>query len=172
MRRTFYLGVQHLKLPHGTTVGGVRFLRLSEDDVLAESFAWFRDSMPELVCEVEAIGGTDGLLLERARKTAERALALVRQQMLFGFLSKIYLDQVMFGLDGKYTWREGSDVVRAGRWRDPAPIPMDRTGPTTSDRRTTLDGLSADYRAVAPALRERVGACDDWLYAAAPSDRC
>src|SRR5712692_5447176 len=50
MRRTLYLGVQHLTLPHGTTVGGVRFLRLSEDDGLAESFAWFRDLAPELVC--------------------------------------------------------------------------------------------------------------------------
>ncbi len=171
MRRTLYLGIQHLKLPHGTTVGGVRFLRLPEDDVLAESFAWFRDSAPELVCEVEAIGGTNGLVLERARKTAERALALVRQQILFGFMSKIYLDQVMFGLDGKYTWREGSDVARAGWWRDPAPIPMDLTGPATSDWRAKLDGLSDDYLAVAPGLREGVDTCVDWLDVAARSDR-
>jgi hypothetical protein len=171
IRRTLYLGVQHLKLPHGTVVGDVRFIRLPEDEALAESFAWFRDSAPEMVCEVEAIGGTDELVLERARRTAERALALVRQQILFGFMSKIYLDQVMFGLDGKYTWREGSDVARAGWWRDPAPIPMDLTAPRSEDWLTKLDGFSADYLAAAQELRERVDMCVDWLDVAAQSDR-
>jgi len=171
MRQTFYLGVQHLTLLHGTTVGDARFLRVSEDDVLAQSFAWFRDAAPELVCEVEVTGGTDGLLLQRARKTAERSLALVRQQMLFGFMSKIYLDQVMFGLDGKYTWRTGADLARAGWWRDPTPIPMDLTGPRTSEWRAKLDGLSADYLAVTAGLRDRVDVCLEWLDVAARSDR-
>ena len=171
MQRTFYLGVQHLTLPHGTIVGDARFLPLIEDDVLAQSFAWFRDAAPELVCEVEAIGGTDALLLQRARKTAERALALARQQMLFGFMAKIYLDQVMFGLDGKYTWRAGADLARAGWWRDPAPLPMDLTGPRTSEWRAKLDHLSADYLAVSPGIRERVDVCLEWLDVAARSDR-
>jgi hypothetical protein len=170
-RRIVYLGVRHLKLAHTTVVGDVRFLRLSEDADLAESFAWFRDLAPEMVCEVEAIGGTDALLLERARKTAERALALVRQQILFGFMAKIYLDQVMFGLDGKYTWREGADLARAGWWRDPTPIPMDLAEPATTEWRSTLDGLSADYLAVAPGLHGRIDACVDWLDVAARSDR-
>lgn len=155
-RRTLYLGVRHLKLAHGTIVGEVRFLQLAEDDVLAESFSRFGDAAPELVCEVEAVGGTDALLLEGARKTAERALALVRQQTLFGFMAKIYLDQVMFGPDGKYTWREGADLAVAGWWRDPAPIPTDLSAPTNSEWRTRLDGLSADYkRARASAPRAR-----------------
>jgi hypothetical protein len=170
MRHTLYLGVEHLNLPHGTTVGDVRFLRLSEDDELAESFAWFRDKAPELVCEVEAIGGTDDLILERARKTAELSLALVRQQMLFGLMAKIYLDQVMFGLDGKYTWREGSGLTRAGWWRQPQPIPMNLRGPKAAEWRAKLDGLSADYLAVAPGLRERVDGCVEWLDVAARND--
>ena len=170
-RRIVYLGVRHLKLAHRTVVGDVRFLRLSEDAELAESFAWFRDLEPEMVCEVEATGGTDALVLERARKAAERALALVRQQILFGFMAKIYLDQVMFGLDGKYTWREGADLARAGWWRDARPIPMDLTEPATSEWRLTLDGLSADYLAVAPGLHKRIDACVDWLDVAARGDR-
>jgi hypothetical protein len=171
MPRTVYLGVRHLKLPHGTTVGDARFLQLSEDDALAESFAWCGSPAPELVCEVEAIGGTDDLLLERARKTAERALALVRQQMLFGCMSKIYLDQVMFGLDGRYSWRAGSELARAGWWNTPAPMSMDLAGPQMCDWRTRLDGLSADYLAVAPGLRERIDVCLEWLDVAARSDR-
>jgi hypothetical protein len=171
IRRTCYLGVKHLKLPHGTTVGEARFLQLSEDDILAQSFAWFGDAAPELVCEVEAVGGTGDLVLERARKTAERALALVRQQMLFGFMSKIYLDQVMFGLDGKYTWREGPGLAMAGWWRDPAPIPMDLTSPKTSQWRAKLGNLSSDYLAIAPGLRGRVDMCLSWLDVAARSDR-
>ena len=171
MRRTVYLGVRHLMLPHGTIVGDARFLQLSEDGALAESFAWCGGPAPELVCEVDAVGGTDDLLLERARKTAERAMALVRQQMLFGFMAKIYLDQVMFGLDGKYTWRVGSDLARAGRWNEPAPMSVDLTGPQTSDWRTRLDGLSADYLAVAPGIRDRIDVCLEWLDVAARSDR-
>jgi hypothetical protein len=56
--RTLYLGVRHLKLAHGTTVGDARFLLLSEDAALAESFGHFGESAPDLVCEVEAVGGT------------------------------------------------------------------------------------------------------------------
>jgi hypothetical protein len=171
IRRILYLGVRHLTLPHETVVADVRFLRLSEDSALAESFAWSPDGVPEMVCEVEAIGGTDALVLERARKTAERALALVRQQVLFGFMAKIYLDQVMFRLDGRYTWREGTDLSSAGWWRDPAPIPIKLDGPTTNEWRSVLDGLSADHTAVAPGLRERVDACVDWLDVAVWSDR-
>jgi hypothetical protein len=59
MRRRCYLGVKHLKLLHGTTVGDARFLELSEDAVLAQSFAWLRDRAPELVCEVEAVEISD-----------------------------------------------------------------------------------------------------------------
>ena len=39
LHRTVYLGVQHLALPHKTTVGHARFLLLSEDLELAQSFA-------------------------------------------------------------------------------------------------------------------------------------
>ena len=56
MRRTLYLGVQHLKLPHAVTVGEVRFLLLSHDEELAQAFARLGDAAPELVCEVEAAG--------------------------------------------------------------------------------------------------------------------
>ena len=89
MRRTVYLGVRDLKLPDGTSIGGTRFLSLSADEALAQSFTRFQEKAPELVCAVEAVGGTDDLLRDRARSAAERALALVRQQALFGFMSKI-----------------------------------------------------------------------------------
>ncbi len=171
MRRTVYLGVHHLTLPHGIGVGDARFLRLSEDSALAESFAWCGGSAPEMACEVEAIGGTDDLLMERARKAAERALALVRQQMLSGFMAKIHLDQVMFGLDGRYTWRAGSDLARAGWWNTPAPMATDLTGPQMGDWHTKLDELSADYLAVTPGLRERIDVCLEWLDVGARSDR-
>lgn len=171
MRRTCYLGVKHLKLPHGTEVGDARFLILSEEAVLAQSFARFGDRAPELVCKVEAVGGTDDLVRERARKTAERALALVRQQALFGFMAKIYLDQVMFGLDGTYTWDQDADLAMAGWWRDPAPIAMNLAEPATAEWRARLDRLSVDYLSLAPALRERVDVCLGWLDVAARSDR-
>jgi hypothetical protein len=67
-----------------------------------------------MACEVEVVAGTDDLLRDRARLAAEAALALVRQQVLFGGMYKIYLDQVMFGLDGRYTFREGAQIAEAG----------------------------------------------------------
>ena len=171
MRRTLYLGVQHLKLPHGTVVGDVRFLLLAEDPEMSQSFARFRDLAPVMVCEVTAVAGTEDLLRDRARQTAEGALALVRQQLLFGGMHKIYLDQVIFGLDGKYTWRDGADYATAGWWRLTKPIPADFTTGDPSELLSQLDGLSVDYGATAPGLRERVDTCVEWLDVAARSDR-
>jgi hypothetical protein len=172
MRRTVYLGVEHLKLPHDTVVGSVRFLDLSHDTELAEAFARFGDAAPELVCAVEVIAATDELLRERARNKAELALGLIRQQNLFGFNSKIYLDQIIYGLDGRYTWRDGTTIARAGWWRHkPHAIPMDLAHPNGAEWRAKLDELSALYSALAPDLRERVDTCIDWLDVAALSDR-
>jgi hypothetical protein len=170
LRRTLYLGVEHLKLPHGTTVGNVRFLLLSQDQELAQSFAWFGADAPAMVCEVEVVGGTEEFLRDRARQATEGALALVRQQVLFGGFYKIYLDQVMFGLDGKYTLRDGGQYANAGWWRQPRPFPMDYTQ-GNPDWLARLDSLSADYGAVTPELLERVDTCVGWLDVAARSDR-
>lgn len=171
LRRTVYLGVQHLTLPHQTTVGDVRFLLLSEDQELARSFTHFGDLAPRMACEVTAAGGTEALLLDRARRAAEDALALVRQQVLFGGRSKIYLDQVIFGLSGTWTWRAGAEYARAGWWRQTRPIPMDFTAGDPSVRLAGLAGLTADYGAVAPGLRQRIDTCVGWLDVAARTDR-
>jgi hypothetical protein len=171
LQRTLYLGVQHLKLPHGTTVGDVRFLLLSENPGLAQSFTGFGDAAPEMVCEVDSVAGTEELLRDRARQAAEGALALIRQQVLFGGMYKIYLDQVIFGLDGTYTWREGAGYAGAGWWRLTRPIPRDYTTGDQSVWFAKLNGLSADYKAVAPGLSERINTCLGWLDVAARSDR-
>jgi hypothetical protein len=169
-RRTLYLGVQHLKLPHETKVGEVRFLLLSQEPSLAQSFARFGDTTPAMVCETEVVGGNEEFLRARARKAAEGALALVRQQVLFGGFGKIYLDQVLFGLDGKYTWREGTVYAEAGWWRLVGPIPVDYTKGNQSDWLGRLDGLSTDCCDLAPKLRDRVNTCVEWLDVAARSD--
>jgi hypothetical protein len=172
LRRTVYLGVQHLKLPHRMTVGDARFLLLSQDQELAQSFARFGDLAPQMACEVEAIGGTEALLLDRARHAAEDALALVRQQVLFGGYTKIYLDQVIFGLNGTYTWRADEEsYAQAGWWRQTRPFPMDFAASDNSKWLAGLTGLTADYGTVAPGLRERVDTCVEWLDVAARTDR-
>jgi hypothetical protein len=173
LRRTVYLGVQHLTLPHQTTMGDARFLLLSRDQELAQSFARFGDLAPQMACEVKATGGTEALLLDRARRAAEDALALVRQQVLFGGHSKIYLDQVIFGLNGTYTWRAGEEELytRAGWWRQTRPIPVDFTAGDPSAWLAGLAGLTADYGAMAPGLRQRVDTCVGCLDVAARTDR-
>ena len=47
----------------------------------------------------------------------------------------------MFGLDGKYTWREGPELAGAGWWREARAIPMDFT---TGKADVWLANLSAD----------------------------
>ena len=172
LRRTVYLGVEHLQLPHDTVVGHVRFIDPASDPELLESFTRFGDAAPSLVCEVAVTGGTSDILRDRARNIAETALGLVRQQNLFGFNAKIYLDQVLYRLDGKWTWRDGSEFARAGWWREkPIPIPMDLAHPNGEQWRAGLAELSDAYSAVPPGLRSRVDTCIDWLDVAALSDR-
>jgi hypothetical protein len=172
LRRTVYLGVEHLQLPHGTVVGDVRFIEPSSDPELLESFTRFGDAAPSLLCEVAVIGGTADILRDRARDIAETALGLVRQQNLFGFNAKIYLDQVLYRLDGTWTWRDDSEFARAGWWREkPHPIPMDLAHPNGDQWRAKLAELSDLYSAVPPGLRSRVDTCIDWLDVAALSDR-
>jgi hypothetical protein len=127
---------------------------------------------PALVCEVQAAAGTADRLRERARDTAETALALIRQQNLFGFSAKIYLDQVTYGLDGTWTWQDGTTTARAGWWRHkPRPIPMDLAHPNGQEWRGKLQELSDLYSALGPGLRPRVDTCIDWLDVSAISDR-
>lgn len=171
LHRTVYLGVQHLALPHETTVGDARFVLLSKDQELAQSFARFGDAAPKMACEVKAVGGTEDHLRERSREAAEDALALVRQQVLFGGPSKIYLDQVIFSLNGTYTWRVGTEYATAGWWRQTRPIPMDFTVGDPGEWLAQLEDLTADYSVVAPGLRERVDTCVEWLDVAARTDR-
>lgn len=172
LRRTVYLGVEHLKVPHGTVVGGVRFIEPSSDPELVESFSRFGEAAPSLLCEVVVTAGTSDILRDRARDFAETALGLVRQQNLFGFNAKIYLDQVLYRLDGTWTWRDSSEFARAGWWREkPRPIPMDLTHPNGAQWRAKLAELSDLYSAVPPGLRSRVDTCIDWLDVAALSDR-
>jgi hypothetical protein len=172
IRATFYLGIQHLKLPHETTVRGVRFLQLSHYDVLAERFRSLRLSVPELACEVCVIGGTEDLLLQRARKAADGALGLLRQQFLFGFQARIYLEQVMFGLDGTYTWRtsDDADLIRGGWWRQPQPMLTDLTQGDLSHWFATLSALSDDCSEVPAEFRDRVDTCVGWLDVAGRTD--
>jgi hypothetical protein len=56
MRRTIYLGVHDLNLPDDTSIGEARFICVSQNEALAQSFAHFREKAPELVCAVEAAG--------------------------------------------------------------------------------------------------------------------
>lgn len=112
MRLTVYLVVEHLRLPDGTVVGDVRFTDPTRDPELFEAFARLPGSAPTLVCDVGVVAGTPELLRERARDAAETALALIRQQNLFGFPAKMYLDQVLYGLDGRYATRDGEGGER------------------------------------------------------------
>lgn len=172
MVRTLYLGVENLDLPHDTVVGDVRLVEVSSDAELAEAFSIFEDAAPRLVCEVEVTAGTLDLLRQRARDRANTALGLIRQQNLFGFNSKIYLDQVLYSLDGKWTLREHGRIARAGWWREKAtPIPMDLAHPNGADWRKQLTELSDLYSTVGPSLRIRIDTCIEWLDVAALSNR-
>lgn len=172
MHRRVYLGIAHLSLPHETTVAEVRFLDPSQDVELSEAFTHFGEAAPALVCEIDVVAGTTALLLDRARDRAAVALGLIRQQNLFGFPAKIYLDQVTYGLDGTWACRDGENTAQTGWWRhEPTSTPMDLSHPNGREWRARLAEVSDLYESLPPLLRPRVDTCLDWLDVAALSDR-
>jgi len=84
---TVFLGIKHLRLPHDTKVGGAQFLDPTQDPDLLEAWTRLGTPVPMLVCAVDVTAGTTELLLDRAREKAATALALLRQQNLFGFVA-------------------------------------------------------------------------------------
>ena len=124
-----FLGLRHLDLPSGTVVGQVRFLRADEEEGLAETFSRFGENAPRTVCTVSVVAGTDNIALERARRDAESALALVRQKVLHGFGAKMYPEQIAFSLTGHWAWKQDGRFDRSGWWLvDRRPIEMDLSG--------------------------------------------
>jgi hypothetical protein len=160
-----YLGVRHLDLPAGMSVGDVRFVHIDEVEGLAEALSHFGDRAPKLLCGVPVVAGTDDLALVRARRSADSALALIRQKVLYGFGAKMYLDQVAFSLDGTYAWEMDGRFQQSGWWAQEHPVDTDLS--TQHEWASTLAELS-DHREALPArLRERVDTALDWLDVAA-----
>ncbi len=157
-----FLGLRHLDLPSGTVVGQVRFLRADEEEGLAETFSRFGENAPRTVCTVSVVAGTDNIALERARRDAESALALVRQKVLHGFGAKMYPEQIAFSLTGHWAWKQDGRFDRSGWWLvDRRPIEMDLSG-----QPEWLNGLlemSKRRESLSASLRERVDTGLDWL---------
>jgi hypothetical protein len=160
-----YFGVHHLDLPAGMSVGDVRFIHIDEEEGLTETFSHFGERAPKLLCSVPAVAGTDDLALARARRSADSALALIRQEVLHGFAAKMHLDQVAFGLDGTYAWKIDSGFPRWGRWAQEHPIDTDLSA--QHEWASTLVELSERRESLHPKLRERVDTGLDWLDVAA-----
>ena len=172
MRLTVYLVVEHLRLPDGTVVVDVRFTDPTKDADLLEAFTRLPGSPPTLLCEVDVVAGTVELLRERARDAAETALALIRQQNLFGFPAKMYLDQVLYGLDGRYATRDGEGKPRVGWWRAKrTAIEAEFDHENLAEWREGLTEICDLYATLAPDLRSRVDTCLGWLDLAALSER-
>lgn len=173
LHRTVYLGVEKLHLPDGTAVGSAAFVDPSRDHRLLEALAQFGRAASSLLCRVQASGGTEDLLLERARYQAETALGLVRQQALFGFPARVDLVQVPYRLDG--TWacdEDAAGITRVGWWRaNPRPAPMDLMHPNLEEWRGRLAEVSRLYANAGSGLLPRVDTCIAWLDVAASSDR-
>jgi hypothetical protein len=161
-----YLGLHHIDLPTGTSVGEVNFVRLDEEEGLAEAWSHFGEKNPSLLCNVAVVAGTPDLALARARKAAENALALIRQKVLYGFMAKMYRDQVAFGLDGTYAWKIGDGFPQVGWWRaQDYPVHTDLSA--QHEWASSLAELSDRREALPRKVRERVDTCLDWLDVAA-----
>jgi hypothetical protein len=173
MTRVVYLGVEHLDMPEGFVVAGVTFLRSASHAELVRLFEDYGgSSSPTLFCSVSVTAGTVELLRERARRLVETALALVRQQNLFGFSSKIYTFQVMYSLDGRYAIEDDTGIVQLGWWRaHHQAMPAELSHENLDEWRRRLLALSDQYSHLAPALQSRVDTCLAWLDVAALSDR-
>lgn len=148
-------------------MGDVRFLHLTDEEALGEPFRHLGGT-PQLFCSVEASGGTNELLVERARRAANSALALIRQQVLFGFGAKIYLDQVAFGLDGRYALKADGKFAGWGWWAQRQALDTDLS--EQEEWAKALSALAERRQALAPDIRQRADTSLDWLDVAARTD--
>jgi hypothetical protein len=160
-----YLGIEHLKLPIGTSLGGVRFVYPDEEVGLVETFGYLGERAPKLLCSVVAVAGTDALALARARRAAISVLGLIRQKVLLGLSAKMYPHQVAFGLDGSYAWKIDGEFSQTG-WRIPEhPTEVDLS--TQQEWAVSLTELSQRRDALPAELQGHVDTSLDWLDVAA-----
>lgn len=172
LSETVYLGVEHLRLPHGTSVGEACFVDPSLESGLLQAFARVGFPAPTLLCQVQVTAGSSELLRDRAREVAETTLALVRQQNLFGFTGKIYLDQVLYRLDGTFARSDAAGALHVGWWRqNPHAMPMELEHENGRLWREDLNRLSRLYTGTPPLLRSRVDTSLALLDVAASSER-
>lgn len=176
-RYQFYFGTTDLSVPTGLRVGPVTFMDPNDDPDLLEVHKRYNREVPELCAVVEGEGGTQRHALERARRQAERAVALLRQRGLFGRRGrsfKIYPDQVAFGLTGWYVFRTivGATVDGSGGWRQrPRAKPLPFSFMNDDDLQTDLDELTSRLYGLQGDMLSRAITCLEWLDIAASDDR-
>lgn len=163
-----YFGVHHLELAGEIAIGDVRFVHIDEEEGLAGAFGFFGWEVPKLLCSVPVVAGNEKLALLRARRSADMALALIRQKVLYGFAAKVYLDQVAFGLDGTYAWRVEREYF-SGWWPvQEHPLEMDLSA--QNDWTESLKKLSECREVCCPEIRNRVDTALEWLDIAAHTE--
>jgi len=172
---TVYFAVRYLTLPPGIgVVGDAEFVRPEDAPEAAGAVTRPGSEPPQLLCAAEATGGTRDLLVERAARKVERALALVRQQTLHGFMAKIYFFQVQFALDGRYAYKgaEGEAWKAGGNWSISSPAHWSISTPTVMDLTDLAAGdhwcvglneLADELERVPSGLLGRVDTCLAWL---------
>ena len=166
-----YLAVRYLKLPDGFQVAGVRFIDPDKMPEITSRMSTFGYERPELLCVVEATGGTRQHLSNRALNEAGHALALIRQKALHGFGAKIYIPQVGFYLDGRYALEDvDGDLFVGGRWSIKFPELMDMTDPKLEEWCASLEEISGRYAATAGEIRARCDTSLGWFDVATRSE--
>ena len=173
----YYFGTTDLSVPTGLRVGAVTFMNPTDDPDLLEVYERYQREVPELCAVVEGEGGTQRHALERARRQAEQAIALLRQRGLFGRRgrgARIYQDQVAFGLTGWYLFitLEGPNRDGAGGWRQrPRAKPLPFSFMSDQDLQADLDELTSRLYGLQGDMFSRAITCLECLDLAASDDR-
>lgn len=161
-------GLEHVDLPAGLRIGDVTFLHGEDAPDIAQAFREMLRDVPRLLAATIVVAGTGELARLRAKRSVERALALVRQNLMFGFRSKMYPGQLAFGFDGRYVIRFPDGVARAGWWARTRPIDMDLSAQTEWAERLTQMAQLRD--SLHPPVNERVDTALEWMDVAARSE--
>lgn len=160
-----FLSVQHLTLTSALDVGIARFVPVAHDDHLKQSAGGKVFEQYSLSCQVDATGGTESKIVERAMQQAVRALSLLRLHLRQAYRG-LHDDQLLFQLSGAYIIELDDGTQRRGYHSHRGPIALDLPH-LQPELVSSLENEGRAIQALPVLLRERVETALEWMDVAA-----
>lgn len=160
-----FLAIQHLTLTRALDVGIARFVPVADDDLLKRAATGKLFEQSSLYCQVDATGGTEPKIVERAMQQAVHALSLLRLHLRQAN-RELHDDHLLFQLSGAYIIALDDGTPHRGYQGHRGPIALDLPQ-LQPDLVASLENQGRAISALPILLRERVETALEWMDVAA-----